>query len=230
MASLLDVKSLLEKAASDAMDIRITFYYSVESDVSVHAAHIFASSGGMCRIDYQKLPVAQALLEISRLRLLKVAALEMPPLMITSDPDWLPLSDFISLLDFAENDRTTAKIRQSKFFGGTRPLPLQSFSKDGLQTGHAEMRLDSDTDPLPLDLAKEAFLLLEPLFGVATAKKIDEFTNICPPDSKPHEFLMLCQKHAGMMLGNSKSNLIFKPLYDRLSESRMKRRKISANS
>lgn len=229
MASLLDVKSLLEKAASDGIDIRVTIYFSNENDITVHSGHIFASSQGMCRVDYRQLPTPQALSAISRLRLLKVAALEMPLPATAPDMDWLPLSDFLALLEIAKNEHGTAGTPRKERLNPPNASPSQPSFADQPETEQAESDWDSSLDPGLLDLAKDAFLLLEPLFGVVTAKKIDEFAKACSPDSKPHEFLLLCQKHAGIMVGNSKSNAIFKPLYDRLSESRMKKRKHPAH-
>lgn len=229
MASLLDVKLLLEKAASDAIDIRITVYFSNENDVSVQSGHIFASSQGMCRIDYRQLPTPQALSAISRLRLLKVAALEMPLPETFPDMDWLPLSDFLALLDIARNEHGAVEASRKERADRSNASTAQPSFADRSEMEQAESDWDLSHDPGPLDLAKEAFLLLEPLFGVVTAKKIDEFARTCSPDNKPHEFLLLCQKHAGIMLGSSRSNAIFKPLYDRLSESRMKRRKHPAH-
>jgi hypothetical protein len=69
----------------------------------------------------------------------------------------------------------------------------------------------------PADFASEAQRLLEPLFGVGTRKKIDEFAKTHPPAERPYEFLLLCQKQCSIMLGSSKAEALFRPLYDQLA-------------
>ena len=68
----------------------------------------------------------------------------------------------------------------------------------------------------PADFATEAHRLLEPLFGVGTRKKIDKFAKTHPASERPYEFLLICQKHCGIMLGSSKAEALFKPLYEQL--------------
>ena len=75
-----------------------------------------------------------------------------------------------------------------------------------------------------IELRTEALRLLEPLFGVSATRKIDEFARIHPPGERPQEFLLQCQQHVSVMLGASKAEALFRPLYDRLESERLHRR------
>jgi hypothetical protein len=75
-----------------------------------------------------------------------------------------------------------------------------------------------------IELRGEALKLLEPLFGVGAARKIEEFARAHPPADRPQEFLLQCQQHVAVMLGAGKAEALFRPLYDRLESDRLHRR------
>lgn len=220
MADLQDLCNTLQALAHSGESAKVSYYYVGDDGVALRNGAILVDHGVRAHIDHAQLDASAAIDAIAALKLVKVASLQMSEVRPAAHMASVDLSQLIS--DLRERLRRASS--------PAPPAPVA--------TPVAASATASAPSPAPgstaqfvailaapgIELRTEALRLLEPLFGVSATRKIDEFARIHPPGERPQEFLLQCQQHVSVMLGASKAEALFRPLYDRLESERLHRR------
>ncbi|MCX7041566.1 MAG: hypothetical protein NT117_02535 [Gammaproteobacteria bacterium] len=190
MADLQDLHMALQLLAAAGKTAKVSFYH-VGDDGKLHSGSIAVEQGQVCHVNFQQMPALEALAAITRLKFAKVSSLPAVTVEISSQP--LPMTRVLELLD-------------------PRHLPAPVVVAAPVAPAKPAHVFYSH-----LSMQSDAQAVLEPLFGVAAEKKIEEFARLSPPMQHPQEFLERCRQHAAMMVGPKKADELFKPIYDKLN-------------
>jgi hypothetical protein len=211
MADLQELSRALQSLAESGASAKVSFYYVDADGVSMRAGSVLIDHGIRAYLDHRQLAPQAAIDDILKLKLVKVASLQMDQVHPNSALTGVDLGTLIAALQVAPPPSMPAAT--------STPPP-------GSETHAAATTTEFPAAAPPsIDIAGEAQRLLEPLFGVGTRKKIDEFARTHPPAEHPYEFLLLCQKQSSIMLGSTKAEAMFRPLYDRIASDHLQRRR-----
>ena len=206
MANLQELNRVLQSLAQSGASAKVSFYYVDSDGVAMRAGSVLVDHGIRAYIDHRQLAPQAAINDILGLKLVKVASLQMDQVQPNPALTGIDLGTLIAGLEVAPP---------------ALQAPAQSSPEPATQTAATHATVITTEFPAVvqprLDIAVEVQRLLEPLFGGGTRKKIEEFARTHPPAEHPYEFLLLCQKQCGIMLGSSKAEAMFRPLYDQLA-------------
>lgn len=202
MADLQELHLALQKLAGAGKTAKVSFYY-VGDDGKLHSGSIAVEQGEVCHVNFQQLPALEALAAIPRLKFAKVSSLPAVTVEISSHP--LPMARVLDLLD---PRRLPASAAAAAPVASVQPIaaPAPAAAAKPAHVFYSHLSMQND-----------AQAVLEPLFGVAAEKKIEEFARLSPPMQRPQDFLERCRQHAAMMVGPKKADELFKPIYDKLN-------------
>lgn len=211
MADLQELSRTLRSLAESGATAKVSFYYVDGDGVSMRTGSVLVDRGIRAYVDHRQLAPQAAIDDILNLKLVKVASLQMDQVHPNPALTAVDLGTLIAGLQAAPQPSAP---------------PATSTPAPG-STAHAAATTTEFPAAAPpsIDIAGEAQRLLEPLFGVGTRKKIDEFARTHPPAEHPYEFLLLCQKQSSIMIGSSKAETMFRPLYDRIASDHLRRRR-----
>jgi hypothetical protein len=212
MVDLQELRGALQSLAESGGSAKVSFYYVGADGVALRAGSILVDHGIRAYIDHQQLAPLAAVDSILGLKLVKVASLQMTEVLPAPALIGVDLTALISSLQVAIPLSAPA------------PVPVPAPSEPMARATATTTEIPAVAEP-HVDIAAEAQRLLEPLFGVSTRKKVEEFAKAHPPAEHPYEFLLLCQKQSGVMLGIAKAEALFRPLYDQLASERLQRRR-----
>ncbi len=211
MADLQELSRALESLEANGASAKVSFYYVDADGIAMRAGSILVDRGAHAYIDHRQLAPQAAVEAIRVLKLVKVASLHMD--QVHPNPALVGVDLRMLIADMRVAPVTAA----AAIAAPASPEPAS--------------RAAATTTEFPavvqphIDVAAEAERLLEPLFGVSARKKIDEFAKAHTPAEHPYEFLLMCQKHASIMLGAAKAEAMFRPLYDRIASDQLQRRR-----
>lgn len=207
MANLQELSRVLQSLAQSGASAKVSFYYVDADGIAMRAGSVLVDHGIRAYIDHRQLAPQAAIDDILGLKLVKVASLQMDQVHPNPTLTGIDLGTLIADLHVPSPPSV--------------PEPAAPSSDPAMQATATHSSIITTEFPavLPprIDIAAEAQRLLEPLFGVGARKKIDEFARLHPPADQPYEFLLLCQKQCSIMLGSSKAEALFRPLYDQLA-------------
>jgi hypothetical protein len=198
MADLGDLHAALQALAASGRTAKVSFYY-VGAEGKLQSGSIAVEQGRLCHVALRGLDVAEALDEIPGLQFAKVSTL--PAVTVDHGPHPLPMAAMLDRLDPARRPAPAAVAPPPP-----SPAPRPTAVPD--KPAHAFYS--------HLSMQADALSLLEPLFGVAAERKLEEFARLSPPMQHPREFLDRCRQHAAMMLGARKAEELFQPIFDKL--------------
>lgn len=202
MADLQDLHLALQLLAAAGKTAKVSFYH-VGDDGKLHSGSIAVEQGQVCHVNFQQMPALEALAAITRLKFAKVSSLPAVTVEISSQP--LPMARVLELLDPRHLPApVVAAAPVARVETVAVAAPVAPAKPAHVFYSHLSMQSDAQA-------------VLEPLFGVAAEKKIEEFARLSPPMQHPQEFLERCRQHAAMMVGPKKADELFKPIYDRLN-------------
>lgn len=204
MANLQELSRVLQSLAQSGASAKISFYYVDSDGIAMRAGSVLVDHGIRAYIDHRQLAPQAAINDILSLKLVKVASLQMDQVQPNPALTGIDLDTLIAGLHAAPPPSIPA----------SAPPPATQAVATHATVITTEFPA---VVPLRIDIAGEAQRLLEPLFGAGTRKKIEEFARTHPPAEHPYEFLLLCQKQCSIMLGSSKAEALFRPLYDQLA-------------
>ena len=202
MADLHDLHLALEWLAGAGKTAKVSFYH-VGDDAKLHSGSIAVEQGQTCHVNFQQMPALEALAAITRLKFAKVSSLPAVTVEISSQP--LPMAQVLELLDPRKLPAVfiaAAPVAATERVAA--PQPAATSRPAHVFYSHLSMQNDAQG-------------LLEPLFGIAAEKKIEEFARLSPPMQQPREFLERCRQHAAMMVGPKKADELFSPIYGKLN-------------
>lgn len=214
MVDLQELRDALQSFAESSGSAKVSFYYVDADGVALRAGSILVDHGIRAYIDHQQLSPQAAVDSILGLKLVKVASLQLTEV----HPD--PAKTSVDLAALIASLHVAAPLSVPT----AAPAPV-SASPEPISRAAATTTEIPAVAESHIDIAAEAQRLLEPLFGVSTRKKVEEFAKVHPPAEHPYEFLLLCQKQSGIMLGITKAEALFRPLYDQLASERLQRRR-----
>lgn len=200
MADLHDLHLALQLLAGAGKTAKVSFYH-VGDDGKLHSGSIAVEQGQVCHVNFQQMPAIEALAAITRLKFAKVSSLPAVTVEISSHP--LPMARVLELLD--------PRKLPAPVIAAAPAAPIESVAAPASVAKPAHVFYSH------LSMQNDAQALLEPLFGIAAEKKIEEFARLSPPMQHPQEFLERCRQHAAMMVGPKKADELFKPIYDKLN-------------
>jgi hypothetical protein len=202
MADLQDLHLALQLLAGAGKTAKVSFYH-VGDDGKLHSGSIAVEQGQVCHVNFQQMPALEALDAITRLKFAKVSSL--PAVTVEISPHPLPMARVLELLDPRKLPAPVAAVAPAAPLAPAAPAtPAPAAKPAHVFYSHLSMQNDAQA-------------VLEPLFGIAAEKKIEEFARLSPPMQHPQEFLERCRQHAAMMVGPKKADELFKPIYDKLN-------------
>ncbi len=216
MADLQGLCDTLQSLADSGASAKVSYYYVGEDGVALRNGAILVDHGVRAHIDHGASDAAASIAAIATLKLVKVASLQMSEVRPAPHMALVDLAQLIA--EFREHVRRAAAAPPPAT-AAPAPRPAEPAPAPG-STAQFVAILAAPS----IELRSEALKLLEPLFGVGAARKIDDFARLHPPAERPHEFLLQCQQHVSVMLGAGKAEALFRPLYDRLESERLNRR------
>jgi hypothetical protein len=214
MADLQELCNTLQALADRGESAKVSYYYVDDDGVALRNGAILVDHGVRAHIDHRQLDASASIDAIAALKLVKVAALQMSEVHPAPHMASIDLAQLIA--DLRERLRRAAAPRPSAP-PAAAPAPVPDAVPDPGSTAQFVAILAAPG----IELRSEALKLLEPLFGVGAARKIEEFARAHPPADRPQEFLLQCQQHVAVMLGAGKAEALFRPLYDRLESDRL---------
>lgn len=215
MADLQGLCDTLQSLADSGASAKVSYYYVGEDGVALRNGAILVDHGVRAHIDHGASDAAASIAAIATLKLVKVASLQMSEVRPAPHMASVDLVQLIA--EFNTHIRRAAAAPPPA--AAPAPRPAEPAPAPG-STAQFVAILAAPS----IELRSEALKLLEPLFGVGAARKIDDFARLHPPAERPHEFLLQCQQHVSVMLGAGKAEALFRPLYDRLESERLNRR------
>jgi hypothetical protein len=215
MADLQELCNTLQALADRGESAKVSYYYVDDDGVALRNGAILVDHGVRAHIDHRQLDASASIDAIAALKLVKVAALQMSEVHPAPHMASIDLAQLIA--DLRERLRRAAAPRPP---APPAAAPVPGAVPDPGSTAQFVAILAAPG----IELRSEALKLLEPLFGVGAARKIEEFARAHPPADRPQEFLLQCQQHVAVMLGAGKAEALFRPLYDRLESDRLHRR------
>ena len=202
MADLHDLHLALQLLAGAGKTAKVSFYH-VGDDLKLNSGSIAVEQGQVCHVNFQQMPALEALAAITRLKFAKVSSLPAVTVEISSHP--LPMARVLELLDPRKLPAVViAAAPVAAIERVAVPQPAPTSKPAHVFYSHLSMQQDAQA-------------LLEPLFGIAAEKKIEEFARLSPPMQQPREFLERCRQHAAMMVGPKKADELFKSIYSKLN-------------
>ena len=219
MADLQGLCDTLQALADSGESAKVSYYYVGEDGVALRNGAIFVDHGVRAHIDHGQPNASASIAAIAALKLVKVAALKMSEVRPAGHMASVDLAQLIA--DFREHIRRAAVATPPP---AAAPPPAPARAPEPVASPGSTAQFVAILAAPGIELRSEALKLLEPLFGVGAARKIDDFARIHPPAERPHEFLLQCQQHVSVMLGAGKAEALFRPLYDRLESERLNRR------
>lgn len=217
MADLQDLCSTLQALADSGESAKVSYYYVDDDGVALRNGAILVDHGVRAHIDHRQLDAQASIDAIAALKLVKVAALQMSEVRPAAHMASIDLAQLVSGLRERQR-RATAPPPPAPPAAPPAPAP------DATPPPGSTAQFVAILAAPGIELRSEALKLLEPLFGVGAARKVDEFARAHPPTERPREFLLQCQQHVAVMLGAGKAEALFRPLYDRLESERLQRR------
>jgi hypothetical protein len=215
MADLQGLCDTLQSLADSGASAKVSYYYVGEDGVALRNGAILVDHGVRAHIDHGASDAAASIAAIATLKLVKVASLQMSEVRPAPHMASVDLAQLIAEFNMHIRRAAAAPPRAA----APAPRPAEPAPAPG-STAQFVAILAAPS----IELRSEALKLLEPLFGVGAARKIDDFARLHPPAERPHEFLLQCQQHVSVMLGAGKAEALFRPLYDRLESERLNRR------
>lgn len=216
MADLQGLCDTLQSLADSGASAKVSYYYVGDDGVALRNGAILVDHGVRAHIDHGASDAAASIAAIATLKLVKVASLQMSEVRPAPHMASVDLAQLIAEFN--------AQIRRAAVAPpASAPAPVPAPRPAEPAPGSTAQFVAILAAP-SIELRSEALKLLEPLFGVGAARKVDDFARLHPPAERPQEFLLQCQQHVSVMLGASKAEALFRPLYDRLESERLHRR------
>lgn len=216
MADLQGLCDTLQSLADSGASAKVSYYYVGDDGVALRNGAILVDHGVRAHIDHGASDAAASIAAIATLKLVKVASLQMSEVRPAPHMASVDLAQLIA--EFNAHIRRAAVAPPAP-----APAPVPAPRPAEPAPGSTAQFVAILAAP-SIELRSEALKLLEPLFGVGAARKVDDFARLHPPAERPQEFLLQCQQHVSVMLGASKAEALFRPLYDRLESERLHRR------
>lgn len=202
MAELRDLHTALNLLAASGKTAKVSFYY-VGDEGKLQSGSIAVEQGQHCHVSFRGLDGEEALEAIPTLQFAKVSSL--PAVTVEHGLHPLPMALLLDRLDPRHRPAPPAAPPPSTPAATPPPAVAEPAPAKPAHVFYSHLALQAD-----------ALSLLEPLFGVAAERKLEEFARLSPPMQHPREFLDRCRQQAAMMLGARKAEELFQPIFDKI--------------
>jgi hypothetical protein len=212
MADLLELRSAIETAWSDARNVNICLFGRI--DGWFRSGNILVSSKGLASVSYAHQGLEEALQEICRIQFEKILVLALLDTENTVDDGGtntisvhdllLKLVPYVSpvVIEQVQHETDPGSVEVATLFQEAKEVPVED---SDFSVEHAREMLNS------------CKVILEKYYGSGADKKVHEISLVHSPIHKPKDFLDQCMDLLAVMAGSEKATKIFKPLYEKIS-------------
>lgn len=218
MASLAELHAALVALGQGGKTAKLYFYYTDPDEMRQQSGFLFVDRGQFCYVSMAGLDADAALARIPRLMLSKVAslpAMQVDPALAGTPP--FPLSSVVERLDPA---------RQPTPEPEPEPAPAPAPAAAPVFEAPAAAPAAPAASAAPSEphvfyshmaLQKDVLAILEGIYGIGVAKKLESIANTTPPHQYPMEFVAKCRQHAAVMLGDRKAAELFQAIEEKVA-------------
>jgi hypothetical protein len=217
MASLAELHAALVALAQGGKTAKLYFYYTEPGEMRQQSGFLFVDRGQSCYVSLAGLDSDAALARIPRLALSKVASL--PSLQVDPAIAATPALALASVIDWLDPSRQPEPVPIAQPEPAPRSEPVA-----------AEASLPPPSEPVApteaaeahvfyshVALQKDVLVVLEGIYGIGVAKKLESIANTTPPHQYPAEFVAKCRQHAAVMLGDRKAAELFRAIEEKVA-------------
>jgi hypothetical protein len=221
MALLAELHAALVALGQGGKTAKLYFYFTEPGEMRQQSGHLFVDRGKTCYVSLAGMDADTALARIPRLALSKVASL--PAVQVDAATAATPafsLSSVVERLDPARQPRLApvpapAPEPAAPPVAAVAPAPAAvapaSPAEEAPASGGAHVFYSH------MALQKEALAVLEGIYGIGVAKKLESIANTTPPHQYPREFVAKCRQHAAVMLGDRKAAELFRAIEEKVA-------------
>lgn len=219
MASLAELHAALVALAQGGKTAKLYFYFTEPGEMRQQSGFLFVDRGQACYVSLAGLDSEAALDRIPRLALSKVAslpAMQVDP-AIAATPAFA-LASVIDRLDPSRQPEPEPAPLPKPEPASTPPVPavadvLPPPSEPDAPVQAAEPHVFYSH----VALQKDVLVVLEGIYGIGVAKKLESIANTTPPHQYPAEFVAKCRQHAAVMLGDRKAAELFRAIEEKVA-------------
>jgi hypothetical protein len=188
---------------------------------------LFVDRGQSCYISMAGLDSDTALARIPRLALSKVASL--PALQVDPATAATPAYSLASVIDRLDPSRQRepepepelATLPTAESAPEPEPAPAPAPAPAAAEASPPPPAAPVAAEPhvfySHMALQKDVLEVLEGIYGIGVAKKLESIANTTPPHQYPAEFVAKCRQHAAVMLGDRKAAELFRAIEEKVA-------------
>lgn len=226
MASLAELHAALVALGHGGKTAKLYFYYTEPGEMRQHSGFLFVDRGHTCYVSMAGLDSDTALARIPRLAFSKVAslpAMQVDPALAATPA--FSLTSVVERLDPARQPRLApapepaaepAPAAAAPRAESPTPVPAAASAAPTAPTAAAEAS-EPHVFYSHIALQKDAMAVLEGIYGIGVAKKLESIANTTPPHQYPMEFVAKCRQHAAVMLGDRKAAELFRTIEEKVA-------------
>lgn len=217
MASLAELHAALVALGQGGKTAKLYFYFTEPGELRQHSGFLFVDRGHTCYVSMDGLDANTALARLPRLAFSKVAslpAIQVDPAMAATPA--FSLTSVVERLDPARQPKLAPPPEPEP-----APAPALAAAATRSEAPAAPAARAETSDPhvfySHIALQKDALAVLEGIYGIGVAKKLESIANTTPPHQYPMEFMAKCRQHAAVMLGDRKAAELFRTIEEKVA-------------
>lgn len=223
MSSLAELHAALVALGHGGKTAKLYFYFTEPGEMRQRSGFLFVLGGHTCYVSLDGLDADTALARIPRLAFSKVASL--PAVAMDPAVADAPAFSLTSLVERLDPARQAKPAPEPVAVAPSAPAAEQAAPAAPQKAAAAP----SDAPPAPAEagaghvyyshmaLQKDALAVLEGIYGIGVAKKLESIANTTPPHQYPMEFVAKCRQHAAVMLGDRKAAELFRDIEEKVA-------------
>jgi hypothetical protein len=223
MASLAELHAALVALAQGGKTAKLYFYFTDPGEMRQQSGFLFVDRGQSCYVSMAGLDSDTALARIPRLALSKVASL--PALQVDPATAATPAYSLASVIDRLDPSRQREPEPEPELAtlptAESEPEPAPAAAEASPPPPAAPVAAAGPAEPhvfySHMALQKDVLDVLEGIYGIGVAKKLESIANTTPPHQYPAEFVAKCRQHAAVMLGDRKAAELFRAIEEKVA-------------
>jgi hypothetical protein len=228
MASLAEMHAALVALAQGGKTAKLYFYFTEPGEMRQQSGFLFIDRGQTCYVSLAGLDSDAALARIPRLALSKVASL--PAVQVDPATAATPAFALASVIERLDPSRQPEPEPQPEPQPEPEPEPEARATPASTPAPAAEASAPPADAPAEkagaaephvfyshVALQKDVLDVLEGIYGIGVAKKLESIANTTPPHQYPAEFVAKCRQHAAVMLGDRKAAELFRTIEEKVA-------------
>lgn len=218
MASLAELHAALVALAQGGKTAKLYFYFTEPGEMRQQSGFLFVDRGQACYVALAGLDSEAALDRIPRLALSKVASL--PAMQVDPAIAATPAFALADVIDRLDPSRQPEPAPEPEPTPAPAPAAIPT-AESSLASSDAPVAAAGSAEPhvfySHVALQKDVLEVLEGIYGIGVAKKLESIANTTPPHQYPAEFVAKCRQHAAVMLGDRKAAELFRAIEEKVA-------------